>query len=150
MYDPLKPKYFGAYMAVADVAKVMSLSAVSQVGAVVVLPTGVMSMGWNGTPPGEDNCCEDHTKLKIDEVTGLQRHPTKDNVIHAEMNVLKKCEEQGIPLTGGILFTTLSPCEKCCEALSTTGIKAVYYSNEYKNTECLQILTKAGIDVARI
>lgn len=146
-YDPLKVKYWPTYMRIAEEAAASSTSQVAKVGAVLVLPTGMLSIGWNGTPPGTSNCCEDHTLTKIDELTGLTRHPTRADVIHAEINVFKKLQLQNISPSGGVLFTTLSPCERCCEYIQNTGIKTVVWKDTYKHPHGFDLLSAVGIQL---
>lgn len=151
MFDPQKPKYWPLYMSLCETAAKQSTSQVAKVGALVVLPSGLISIGWNGTPAGADNCCEDLTKLKIDEVTGIERHPTNhDLVIHAEINVLNKLHAEGKTMSGGVLFTTLSPCEACCTELQNTGLKTLVFKTEYKNIEHLKILRDVGINIVKL
>lgn len=149
-YDPLKTKYWPTYMSIAEEAANASTSQVAKVGAVLVLPSGMLSIGWNGTPPGTSNCCEDHTLTKVDELTGLVRHPTRSDVIHAEINVFKKLQLQNISPSGGVLFTTLSPCPTCCEYIQNTGIKTIVWKNTYKNTDGLAYLSAVGIKLAQL
>lgn len=142
--NPHKIKHHSLYWDFVEAAKNQSLSKVMKVGAVVVTPTGMVSPGWNGTPAGSDNICEDVTQWKIDEQTGQQRHPTKPEVIHAERNAIDKMTNQGIPTKGSLLFVSLSPCFECCKALHNLGLKAIIYENEYKDTSGFALLERAG------
>ena len=108
------------YMRMAHEVSRMSYCQRRQVGCIVVLANGMHVIGYNGTPAGEDNCCEDHDGI------------TKANVVHAESNALNK-----IPLDEDLstatLFVTLSPCIPCAVKIVERGVGSVVY-HEKKNT----------------
>lgn len=96
----------------------------AQAGAVVVKNGSLLSFGYNGTPPGWDNCCED------DEGN------TKPEVRHAEWNAIMKIARSTESSVGASLFVTFTPCLRCSEMIAGCGIKDVYYAGHYKaNTE---------------
>lgn len=147
--NPLLPKYDELYMGTAIWAAQRSTSTVKKVGAVLVLPSGMLSLGWNGTPAGFDNCCEDHSQTKVDELTGEIRHPTKPEVIHAERNAIDKLTRQGVSTYGAVLYVTLAPCFECAKAMVNLGIEKVVYLDEYKSRKGKVLLRKAGIKVEK-
>ncbi len=125
--NPQKKKYHKFYMSLAEMAAKQSVAVRRKVGAVLVLPTGLISTGWNGMPAGMDNCCEYYCeKTNHKHLPNLE---TKPEVVHAEMNALDKLTQQGISAEGAILFVTTVPCINCAEELLKTGIKAVYYKD---------------------
>lgn len=143
--DPLNTKHYPLYMSLAEQAATQSLSNVKKVGAIVVLPSGMISLGWNGMPSGFDNCCENPNLQKIDEDTGELRPSTKPEVIHAERNAIDKFTREGVSIRNSVLFVTLSPCFECAKAMLHLGIKEVVYKKHYKCTKGLMLLIKAGI-----
>lgn len=145
--NPLNTKHYPLYMALAEQAATQSLSNVKKVGAVAVLPSGVLSLGWNGTPSGFDNCCEDHNVLKIDENTGELRPSTKLEVIHAERNAIDKFTREGVSIKNSVLFVTLSPCFECAKSILHLDIQEVVYRERYKCTKGLMLLAIKGIKV---
>jgi dCMP deaminase len=99
----------------------------SKVGAVLVKDGNIISFGYNGTPSGMDNCCEeDNVTLK--------------HVIHAECNAILKAAKTGNSVDGSTLYLTLSPCLDCSKLILQSGIKRVVYLNEYRNSEGIDFL----------
>ena len=132
MYDPLKEKYHQLYWDIAYDAAKQSVSTKRKVGAIIVTPSGMLSVGWNGTPAGFDNACEDDNNF------------TKPEVIHAERNALDKMHQQGVSVHGSILFVTCMPCLECAKAIHNTGLRAVHYDQQKRNNG-LAFLRGAGI-----
>jgi dCMP deaminase len=97
----------------------------SKVGAVIVNKGNIISFGYNGTPAGMDNCCEEN-------------NVTLPHVIHAESNAILKAAKSGYAVEGSTLYLTLSPCQDCCKLILQSGIKRVVYRDKYRDT--------AGID----
>lgn len=138
MTSPKQHRMDCFYMDVAIRASELSHAVRSKVGSVMVVDHNISAFGWNGTPTGFDNCCE-----TADNVT-------KDEVIHAEMNVFAKLARSTGNAFGGTLYITLSPCNECCKLIIQAGIKRVVYLNEYRNTEPIQFLKDAGIEVVQL
>jgi dCMP deaminase len=127
-----------AHMQAAYIYASLSYCIRRQVGCVIVKDDRIISIGWNGTPSGEDNCCEDSN-------TG----DTKDNVLHAEDNALRK-----IPLTedlsSAFLFSTTCPCMSCAEKVVKRRVGNVIY-DEAKNTNSgLAYMQDHGISVEQL
>jgi dCMP deaminase len=101
----------------------------SKVGAVLVKDGNVISFGYNGTPAGMDNCCEEN-------------NVTKDEVIHAEMNAILKAAKSGNAVEGSTLYLTLSPCKECSKLILQSGVKKVVYLNMYRNLDGIQFLSQ--------
>ena len=140
--NPHRHKYHDLYWEMAYDCATQSVSEVLKVGAAVVTDTGLISPGWNGMPAGMDNCCEDHTKLKIDELTNKERPSTKPHVIHAERNALDKMTNQGIATRNSVVFVTTAPCFECAKALHNLGLKALVYDHFYKDISGIQFLNQ--------
>ena len=98
-----------------------------KVGAVLVKDGNIISMGYNGTPAGMDNCCE------RDDVT-------LPHVIHGEVNAILKAAKTGTSVNGGTLYLTLSPCLDCSKLILQSGIKRVVYLTAYRNLEGVDFL----------
>ena len=101
----------------------------SKVGAVLVKDGNVISFGYNGTPAGMDNGCEENDV-------------TKDEVVHAEMNSILKAAKSGNAVEGSTLYLTLSPCKECSKLILQSGVKKVVYLNTYRNLEGIQFLSQ--------
>ena len=140
--NPHRCKYHNLYWSIAYSCAEQSDAKVLKVGAVVVAETGLISPGWNGMPAGMDNCCEDHSLLKIDELTGKERPSTKPAVIHAERNALGKMANQGIATRNSVVFVTTAPCFECAKALHDLGLKALVYDRAYKSLDGINFLRK--------
>lgn len=142
MFDPHKEKYHDMYLEMAEFAASQSTSNKRKVGAVLVTQSGLLSIGYNGTPAGwNSNECED-TNVKEDGSIEMTTYP---HTIHAEMNCIDKMTRQGVPTGGSILFTTLSPCFNCALALHGLGLKAIYYRDTYKCVAGVEFLNDYGI-----
>ena len=99
----------------------------SKVGAVLVKDGNIISFGYNGTPSGMDNSCEENDI-------------TLPHVIHAEINVILKAAKTGNSVDGSTLYLTLSPCIDCSKVILQSGIKRVVYLTEYRNLDGVNFL----------
>lgn len=109
-----------------------------QVGALLVKERMIISDGYNGTPSGFENECED------------DHNCTKPYVLHAEANAITKVAKSGNSSDGATLYVTSSPCVECAKLIIQAGIKRVVYCDEYRNTDGIELLQRAGIPVERI
>lgn len=134
----MKEKWIEAYLDVAERFAQLSPARKLNVGAVVVQNHRIISIGYNGTPPGWDNQCED-----INPIT--QELETKPEVIHAEANALLKLARDGESGQGATLFCTHAPCINCAKLIYGVRINSVYYRNVYKNDDGVQFLNKCGV-----
>ena len=105
-----------------------------QVGALIVKDKMIISDGYNGTPSGFENICEDEDNL------------TKPYVLHAEANAITKIARSGNNSDGATLYVTDSPCIECAKLIIQAGIKRVIYAREYRITDGIQLLRRAGIE----
>ena len=109
-----------------------------QVGALIVKERMIISDGFNGTPSGFDNCCED------------EEGKTKWEVLHAEANAILKVASSTQSTKGATLYITLSPCTDCSKLIHQSGIKRVVYANAYKDLSGLEFLEIAGVEVQHL
>ena len=136
----MKPKLKYFYMSVALRAAELSHCTRKKVGAVITTNDGknILAFGYNGTPLGQPNCCEDSNGITL---------PT---VLHAELNAISKCAELGHSTANATMFVTLSPCINCALLILQSGITTVYYRNRYKCTSGIDLLTTSGITVEQL
>ena len=106
-----------------------------QVGALVVKDKMIISDGYNGTPSGFENICEDENDV------------TKPYVLHAEANAITKIARSGNNSEGATLYVTDSPCIECSKLIIQAGIRRVIYAREYRLSEGVDLLRRAGIEV---
>ena len=140
----MKQKWVKAYMDVAERFAQLSSAKRLKVGAVVVKDHRIISIGYNGTPSGWDNCCEEVVEQYED---GGQILKTKDEVIHAEANAITKLARSNDGGDGASLFCTHAPCIECAKLIFSSGIIDVYYRDVYKNDNGLIFLNKSGVNV---
>lgn len=107
-----------------------------QVGALIVKDKMIISDGFNGTPAGFENVCEDENGV------------TKPYVLHAEANAITKIARSGNNSDGATLYVTDSPCIECAKLIIQAGIKRVIYGRQYRLTDGEDLLRRAGIDVS--
>ncbi len=131
-------KYDKAYLRMAHEWAKLSHCERKPVGALIVKDRMIISDGFNGTPTGFDNCCEDEEGV------------TKWEVLHAEANAILKVAGSTQSSEGATLYITLSPCKQCSKLIHQAGIKRVVYSNAYKDTSGLEFLEKAGIELLHL
>lgn len=133
MTDKKQLKYDRAYLRMALEWGKLSHCKRKQVGALIVKDRMIISDGFNGTPSGFDNCCEDEDGV------------TKWEVLHAEANAILKVASSTQSAKGSTLYITLSPCTQCSKLIHQAGINRVVYAIAYKDTSGLEFLEKAGV-----
>lgn len=131
-------RYDKAYLRIAKEWGKLSHCKRKQVGAVIVKDRMIISDGYNGTPTGFENYCEDDQGY------------TKWYVLHAEANAILKVAASTQSCKGATLYITLSPCKECSKLIHQAGIVRVVYSNAYKDNSGLKFLEKAGIELKMI
>lgn len=122
-----------------------------QVGTVIV-KDNVVTFGYNGTPSGWDNVCEDETVELYSGYEGAIHRTvlkTKPEVLHSEANALMKIAKSTISSEGATLFCTHAPCIDCAKMIHQAGIFTVYYRDTYKNEFGLDFLIKSGVNVTK-
>ena len=128
-------KYDIAYLKMAEIWSKLSYCKRKQVGALIVKNRMIISDGYNGTPSGFENICED------------ENQETKWYVLHAEANAILKVARSTQSCEGATLYLTLSPCKECSKLIHQAGITRLVYSRKYKDDSGLRFLEKAGVKV---
>jgi len=128
-------KYDAAYLKMAQTWGQLSYCERKKVGALIVKDRMIISDGYNGTPSGFENICEDEV------------HYTKWYVLHAEANAILKVAASTLSCRGATLYITLSPCQECSKLIHQSGIIRVVYSKAYKDISGLEFLEKAGVEL---
>ena len=131
-------KYDIAYLKMAETWGKLSYCKRRQVGAIIVKNRMIISDGYNGTPTGFENVCED------------EENYTKWYVLHAEANAILKVASSTQSCDGATLYVTLSPCRECSKLIHQSGISRVVYSEAYKDLSGVEFLKKAGVIVNQI
>lgn len=131
-------KLDGRYLRMARIWAENSYCKRRQVGALVVKNKMIISDGYNGTPSGFENVCEDENNL------------TKPYVLHAEANAITKLARSGNNSEGSTLYVTASPCIECAKLIIQAGIKRVVYGEKYRLSDGIELLKRAGIQVEYI
>ena len=130
-------KFDHSYLEMAQIWAQNSYCKRRKVGALLVKDRMIISDGYNGTPSGFENICEE------DGVT-------KPYVLHAEANAITKVAKSGNSSEGATLYVTASPCLECSKLIIQAGIKRVVYRDEYRLTDGIDLLRRAGIEVERV
>ncbi len=131
-------KYDKAYLRIAKEWGKLSHCERKKVGAVIVKDRMIISDGFNGTPTGFENPCENEEGY------------TKWYVLHAEANAISKVASSTQSCRGATLYITLSPCKECSKLIHQAGIKRIVYQIGYKDDSGLQFLAKAGVEIEQI
>jgi dCMP deaminase len=135
MTDKKQRRYDQAYLKMASEWSKLSHCKRKQVGALIVKDKMIISDGYNGTPTGFDNCCED------------EYGSTKWHVLHAEANAILKVASSTQACQGATLYITLSPCKECSKLILQSGITRMVYANAYKDDSGVDFLRKANIEI---
>ena len=113
------------------------------VGCVIVKNDSIIGVGYNGTPKGWDNNCEDDV---YDRETGRDLLVTKPEVLHAETNAIAKVAKSTNSTEGASMFITHAPCLECSKIIAQTGIEKVFYKHIYRTNNGLEFLRKSDIE----
>ena len=128
-------KFDKPYLEMAEVWAQNSYCKRRKVGALLVKDRTIISDGYNGTPSGFENICEDENGV------------TKPYVLHAEANAITKVAKSGNSSEGATLYVTASPCAECAKLIFQAGIRRVVYRDAYRLTDGIDLLKRAGVDV---
>lgn len=131
-------RYDKAYLRMAQEWGALSHCERKKVGALIVKDSMIISDGYNGTPTGFDNRCED------------EDNKTQWYVLHAEANAIMKVAKSTNNSNGATLYITLSPCKECSKLVLQSGIDRVVYMTAYKDNSGLEFLEKAGVIIDHI
>ena len=152
-------KFDDAHMKVAETYAKLSSATRLKVGSIIVKDDRIISIGYNGTPAGWDNKCEDmfseQSTYVIDHggpeyLMSTIRTKTKPEVIHAEMNAIGKLAKSAESGNQATMYITHAPCFECAKLIHIAGIKKVFYREQYRSTEGLEFLDKCNIEVEKI
>lgn len=131
-------KFDKAYLRIAQEWGKLSYCKRKQVGAIIVKDRMIISDGFNGTPTGFENNCEDENNL------------TKWYVLHAEANAILKVAGSTQSCKGATLYITYSPCRECSKLIHQSGIERIVYIHNYKDDSGLKFLERAGVEILQI
>ncbi len=138
MKDKKLNKYDKAYLRIAREWGQLSYCNRKKVGAIIVKDRMIISDGYNGTPSGFENCCEDDEGL------------TKWYVLHAEANAILKVARSTQSCEGATLYITMSPCKDCSKLIHQAGITRLVYQSAYKDNSGIDFLVRAGVEVVHV
>jgi dCMP deaminase len=133
-----RKKYDTKYLEMAQIWSELSHAKRTKVGAILVKDNTIIADGYNGTPQGFENDCED------------EQNTTKWYVLHAEANAILKVARSTQSSQDSTLYVTLSPCKECAKLIVQAGIKRVLYISEYRDTTGVEFLQKTGIDCQKM
>ncbi len=131
----MKPKYKQFYMKIAELTAELSYAKRLKVGSIIVKDNRIISIGYNGTPAGLSNECED------------ENGNTKSMTIHSEENAIMKIASSTESSAGAVIFVTHQPCIHCARMIYNAGIAKVYYNNTYRLNDGIEFLENVGVDV---
>jgi len=131
-------RYDIAYLKMATEWSQLSHAKRKQVGCLVVRENQIISDGYNGTPTGFDNDCED------------ENGDTHWYVLHSEANAILKCAKYGDSCDGATIYQTHSPCKECSKLIYQSGIKRLVYVEEYKDSSGIDFLINSGVKVKKV
>ena len=138
MDNKKRNKFDKSYIEMAFVWAKNSYCKRRQVGALIVKDRMIISDGYNGTPSGFENVCEDENDV------------TKSYVLHAEANAITKVAKSNNSSEGATLYITDSPCIECSKLIIQAGISRVVYARQYRITDGLELLKRAGIELVKM
>ncbi|RDK88316.1 deoxycytidylate deaminase [Marinirhabdus gelatinilytica] len=138
MKESKQRQYDIAYLRMAYEWSKLSYCKRRQVGALIVKDKMIISDGYNGTPSGFENICEDEEGY------------TKWYVLHAEANAILKVASSTQSCKGATLYITMSPCQQCSKLIHQAGIKRLVYHHEYKDNSGVKFLKKAGVTITHL
>ena len=136
--EEVKRKFDRRYLEMAAIWAKNSYCTRRQVGAILVKDRMIISDGYNGTPSGFENVCEDENGV------------TKPYVLHAEANAITKVAKSHNSSDGATLYITDSPCMECAKLIIQAGIRRVVYAREYRIVDGVGLLRRAGIEVEKL
>jgi dCMP deaminase len=142
----MKQKFVELYMDWAKRTAQLSHAKRLQVGSVIVKNECVISYGYNGMPAGWDNNCEMEVESALGEIDVV----TRPEVLHAESNALAKLAKYNQGGLDADIFITHSPCLECAKLIFQSGIKCVYYGEDYRNDVGINFLRRSGVTVKKI
>ena len=119
-----------------------------KVGSIIVVDDRIVSEGFNGTPKGYINCCDNFTEYNSDHHDWSSTYE-----IHAEMNAIIYSAKKGISIDGGVIYSTTKPCLQCTKNIIASGIKKIYYKDDYSKNNDIELnefLKACNIEIERV
>lgn len=138
------------YMAMAEIWATNSHAKRAKVGALIVKDRMIISDGYNGTPSGFENECEEDFYEETPWGSCYRGTKTKPEVLHAEANAITKVAKSNNSSEGSTLYVTMAPCMECSKLIIQAGIVRVVYKHDYRDNAGLKLLTKANIQITKI
>lgn len=139
----MKRKFVDAHMKVAEIYANLSSARRLKVGCVIVKNDTIIGIGYNGMPSGWDNNCETY-------VSSVEELVTKPEVIHAESNALSKIARSTNSSEQSDMFITHAPCLQCAKLIFQSGIRKVFYREEYRDDGGVEFLKKCGVEIEKV
>jgi dCMP deaminase len=161
----MKPKMAAAYMATARIFAELSHAKRLHVGAIVVKEDRIISIGYNGMPAGWDNDCEYKEYFRhghslgefaadyfdqTDDDGKMYRLRTRPEVLHAESNAVSKLARSSESGDGSTMFVTHAPCLDCAKLIYQSGIRRLFYGEDYREDTGVSFLRQCGVDVSKV
>ncbi len=143
----MKSKLINAYMKTAEVFAELSHARRLHVGAIVVKDDRIISIGYNGMPAGWDNDCEFEW---TDPQTKQKSLVTRPEVLHAESNAISKLARSSESGLGADLFVTHAPCIECAKLIYQSGIRRVFFGEQYRNDDGIRFLKNSDVEVTQV
>ena len=149
----MKPKFIDYFMKFAELTSTLSHAKRLQVGAVIVKgDSQIIATGYNGMPTGWNNTCEEEHVEYVSSGYGMPMREetylkTKPEVLHAESNAIAKVAQSTESSQGATLFCTHAPCMDCAKLIFQSGIKTIYYKNQYREDAGIKFLMISGVNV---
>lgn len=137
-YGKKQPEFDKRYLQMAEIWSKNSYCIRKKVGALIVKDRMIISDGYNGTPMGFENVCEEESG------------ETKPYVLHAEANAITKVAKSNNSSENATLYVTTSPCMECSKLIIQSGIRRVVFSEKYRQEDGLNLLSRAGIELVQI
>lgn len=149
MFTEKKLRYHTLYMDIAERVAQMSYAEKLKVGCIIEKDGRIVSIGFNGMPAGMDNVCE-HCFVAGNGTYDHVQLVTRKEVIHAERNAIDKLSSSNESGKNAVMYITHSPCLECAKSIHTSGIRAVFYKEEYRSNEGVEFLQKLGVAVHKL
>ncbi len=138
------------YLDMAEVWSSLSKAQRKQVGCLIVKDGAIISDGYNGTPCGFDNRCEDHVHTEYPLASKSYKLVTKPEVLHAESNAITKLAKSTQSSIDSTMYITISPCIDCAKLIIQAGIRRVVYGELYRDDAGIKLLNRANIETCTL
>ncbi|MDI6888218.1 MAG: cytidine/deoxycytidylate deaminase family protein [Methanocellales archaeon] len=144
----MRPTVDEYFMEIASVVAKRSTCLRNQVGAVIVRDKRILATGYNGAPRGLAHCLDIGCIRELNEIPSGERHELC-RAVHAEQNAILQAAIHGVSTEDATIYCTHQPCILCAKMMINAGIKKVVFANQYPDTEALEFLKQAHVDVVR-